>query len=190
MKNKSSLTAKASAIFASLLFLMASQSLVAEPKPGKAASTQPSYLFVQSADKLQLKANPKSPNTYTIILENVNPHVTCFSERPDRKTKIISTETLVKFWQQKKAGSFLDVPPNASLVATRTGLFSKHTAVNWVVELSKPHYDAKTKTLTYSAKLLTDTAHMVPAAELESATFAHPFLFIDDVCLCCFIGTC
>ena len=65
--------------------------------------------------------------------------------------------------------------------ATQIGFYSDHKLINFVVELTDPHYDAKSKTLTYIAKPLKGSE--IPT--INSLTLHHVYLFIDDVCLSC-----
>ncbi len=140
------------------------------------------YLFVQSASKLRLEQDREKPNTYKLLLRDVSPDVTYFTERPYRKTSMMPIEAFVKLWHKGNKDSFMYNPPNAAVVATQRGFFSKDKELNVVMELSEPSYDQDAKTLRYTAKLL--EGNMAPDTHL--VTFKHAFLFIDDACLDCF----
>lgn len=140
------------------------------------------YLFVQSAQEAKIERDEKSPHLYRVTLKNVSPYVTYFSDRPARKTNTMGIEKFVRFWGKKLSNGFSQNPPNADLVAipeSKKGIL-KDNAVNFVVQLTNPSYDKKSKTLTYMAKPLQGS--MQPNG---TTTFHHIFLFVDDVCLSC-----
>ena len=167
------------------LFVSLSTSAVfALPKAQNTAlknADKASYLFVQSAGTVKIEASNTHSSVYKVTLKNVSPYVTYFSDRPYRNTSTMATEKFVELWHKPKGNSFLHNPPNADLVAIQTGFFSDHKLINFVVELSQPHYDAKSKTLTYIAKPLKGS----DTPTIPSVTLHHVFLFIDDVCLSC-----
>ncbi|MBP6103797.1 MAG: hypothetical protein KBD23_00300 [Gammaproteobacteria bacterium] len=168
--------------FLSLLLLLSfSSATLSEPSTRKVNHKNINYLFVQSAPKLQLEQDKEKPNVYRIILKDVNPDVTYFTERPYRKTYTMPTVEFIQLWEKKNKNSFLYNPPNAAVVATQKSFFSKDTLLNVVMELTAPYYDEQAKTLSYTAKLL--EGNMSP--HTHSVTFEQAFLFIDDVCLSC-----
>jgi hypothetical protein len=184
MKYHSAVKTKITTIWFFLLLLSFSNSVLASPKAEKALTKMDKarYLFIQSASKIKIVANKKHPNTYKITLKNVNPYVTCFSDRPYRNTRMIPTEKFVELWHQQRENSFLRNPPNAGLIATQTNFFSKDKLMNFVVELTEPHYNAKAKTLTYIVKPVPGSTTLT----LAPMTLHNVLLFIDDdVCLSC-----
>jgi hypothetical protein len=173
-----------SAFLSLLLLLTFSNTALSKPNTQKINHKNINYLFVQSAPKLQLEQHKEKPNVYTIILKNVNPAVTYFTERPYRKTDTMSTTEFTELWHKKNKDGFWYNPPNAALVATIRNFFSKDTTLNVVMELSEPSYDPRTKTMRYTAKLL--EGNLVP--NTQAVSFEQAFLFIDDVCLSCWLG--
>ncbi len=168
--------------FLSLVLLLSfSSSVLSDPNTRKVNHKNINYLFVQSAPKLQLEQDTEKPNVYKIILKNVNPDVTYFTERPYRKTYTMPTSEFIQLWEKKNKNSFLYNPPNAAVVATQKKFFEKDISLNVVMELTEPSYDEKAKTLSYTAKLL--EGNMAP--NVHSIVFEQAFLFIDDVCLSC-----
>jgi len=168
--------------FLSLLLLVTfSNTALSAPSARKVNHKNINYLFVQSATKLQLEKNKEKPNVYKIILKNVNPSVTYFTERPYRKTYTMPTAEFIQLWEKKNKNSFLYSPPNAAVVATHKNFFSKDTLLNVVMELTEPSYDEKANTLSYTAKVLEGNI----APDTHAGTFEQAFLFIDDVCLSC-----
>ncbi len=168
--------------FLSLVLLLSFSSTVfSQAHTRKVNHKNINYLFVQSAPKLQLEQDKTKPNVYKIILKNVNPSVTYFTERPYRKTYTMPTAEFIQLWNKKSKNSFLYNPPNAAVVATVRKFFSKDTLLNVVMELTEPSYDENAKSLSYTAKIL--EGNMAP--NTRSVKFEQAFLFIDDVCLSC-----
>ena len=165
----------------SLIFASTVSALPSSHKNTVKNSGKENYLFVQSASKVKIEVVKGHTHLYKVTLKNVSPYVTYFADRPYRNTNTMSTEKFVELWHKQKGDSFLQNPPNADLVATQIGFYSDHKLINFVVELTDPHYDAKSKTLTYIAKPLKGSE--VPT--INSLTLHHVYLFIDDVCLSC-----
>lgn len=148
-----------------LLWLQPTQ---ADCSKQKRAKTK--YCFAQSANEAKLSR--KSNDTFTLTLKGVNPYVTYFSERPKRKVGYMSTKGFVKYWKYESPQSFKYDPPNADVSGVQIGKTS-----NFVLELTNPKYDYKSRTLTYTAKPL--------GHKITTGTLSHVTLFIDDVCLSC-----
>ncbi len=164
-----------------LLLLTCSSTALSTPNTEKVNHKNINYLFVQSAPKLQLEQDKEKPDVYKLLLKNVNPSVTYFTERPYRKTYTMPTVEFIRLWEKKNKNSFLYNPPNAAIVATQKKFFEKDTSLNIVMELTDPSYDEKAKTLSYTAKLLEGNI----APNTHAVVFKQAFLFIDDVCLSC-----
>ena len=160
-----------------ILLLVAVCPLANAKKPFVHPASKPKtdYLMVQSAQSANITYNTKT-NTYSVILESVSPFVAFFSDRPDRTAGSMHIDEFLKLWEHKGKNSFWSNPPNADLHATQ--LQSSSEAVNFPVELTNPVYNAKDKTLSYTAKPLKG-ANVPPS----SAKVQHVLLFIDDVCL-------
>ena len=113
-------------LFLSLLvFALFSNTALSSPNKPKAPHKNINYLFVQSAPKLQLEQDKKNSSIYKLLLKNVNPSVTYFTERPYRKTYTMPTVEFIKLWNKKNKNSFLYNPPNAAVVATQKVSFQK-----------------------------------------------------------------
>lgn len=152
-------------------------------------------LFVQTATSGTLTPNPAAsatpaagtptatqPGAYRLTLYGHTGETVGFSDRPRRDFGEVPTP---QFFQGM---GFTRVnPPNAALV---TASASGAEAVT-LLELTTPHYDAATETLTYAADLLhaypnTRGSALAPLAGEASpgapppATFGAAALFIDD----------
>lgn len=145
------------------------------------------YLFVQSAGSGTIKKVSKDSDTYQITLNNVSPFVICFTERPNRRTKLVPIKVLLDLWEAKDDESFKKDPPNADINGTEEKKNkNKHATqqepLNYTVTLTEPKYDAVKKTLTYTLTLLPgDPNKNLP----DSIDLRNITIFIDDVCVNC-----
>ena len=118
---------------------------VAASAPTATSSGQEEYLYSVAsarATTTQLKVTDSGNETFRLTLSGVAP-VTVFANRPFRDAQIISVKALVANW----GAWFGDVPPNAVLVYGRPG----RAPVSMVVELTDPSFDARPRTLSFSA---------------------------------------
>jgi hypothetical protein len=177
----------------SLALLMTSQSLIAAPpskeplQSSKEAVQQVKpdlYLFVQGAPEATLSKNPSAnQDDYLLVLKNVHPYVTAFTERPSRKTHVVTLKKYLEMWNAKSPNNFRQNPPNAALHAINQNASHNTEAQNYFLEINAPEYNAATKTLTYHVKPLKGNAIALPET---TTTLHHAILFIDDdVCLSC-----
>ncbi len=135
------------------------------------------YLMVQSAEAAQIKRDA-GKDTYTLVLKQVAPFVAYFSERPNRQAGSMPIEEFLALWEQRGHNSFGENPPNADLHATR--VLAMNEAVNFAIELTRPTYNGKSQTLSYTVKPLKGS----PLSQ-DTIDVQHVLLFIDDVCLSC-----
>lgn len=147
------------------------------------------YLFVQSAKKVTIKANPETAHltrakTYTIALEGTDPLITYFSDRPIRNAGEMPLVKFMKLWYQNDKNSFAENPPNAVLHVKKTRFFSENEVYDYALELSNARYNEKNKILTFTAKVLPGNVDKIP----DYGVFDHVSLFIDSVCLTCWGG--
>jgi hypothetical protein len=135
-------------------------------------TTKPSYLFTQSAKQASIKpCADKKTCDYQLVLKNVNPKTTYFSDRPSRLSGFTTTLEFTQNWAKGK-NSFKEVNPNASLV-----YFDHDKITQAIVELSKPKYDAKNNSLLYNIKYL-DQGKVTPGS------YHHAVVFIDNIQFC------
>ena len=120
--------------------------------------------------------------TLTLTLRGVSDHATQFADRPFRNAYVLSTVDLAKKWKNWFAAS----PPNAVLSYRMAGDTLPH---NIVVQLWSPKYNAKARTLTFTAKHTHRTLDPSPDASVNvdlprrkaPAQFTSGTLFIDSV---------
>lgn len=121
---------------------------------------QPGSLFVQSAEGGSFEA---SKGGTILVLRHVSTITTTFAERPERTSGAILTSQF--------AGSFKHLvgadPPNAAVSSI------VHGRGEFTVELSKPRYNAATRTLTYTARAIGSDGSDLPRR------FGPVSIFID-----------
>jgi len=158
------------------LLLFTSNSFAAQTKTQTKNKKPTELLFVLVAGKGAINKSPKSKH-YVLTLKDVTPEVIYFTDRPDRYTNKISLQKFLDLW---KTGSFKKSPPNAAMQAVRLYLDHKPSdkrSVNYVVELTNPQYDAKTKQVKFNITPLKGNANTLPT----SAKSDYVALFIDNV---------
>jgi hypothetical protein len=122
------------------------------------AQPKPSYLFVQSAKKIDYKNG-------VITLYEVPAQTIFFTDRPNRVVGNLSTDKFVAKWTtDKEPGGFAANPPNAALT-----VFQPDGVKTAIVELTNPRLDGKN--LSYNVKVLQGISSTQPAEGV---------LFIDN----------
>jgi len=138
------------------VILLAPTSVIAQSNQNAAADTTNSFaqinlLFIQTASHAVLKEMPNRPGYYQLILEDINPYVTYFSQRPKRLGGIVPVENFVKAWNIGP-NNFADNNPNGVLVpCTIDGALNTGEEVN-LVTLSHPNYYPTKNILVYLVK--------------------------------------
>jgi hypothetical protein len=113
-----------------------------------------------------------------LVLRGVAPHVTSFTDRPQRSARSIPAQRLATNW----ASIFGSDAPNAAL-EVQSAPASRDVAL---VELRHPHYNARRHTLTYSVRRLNHSddsalSEFDRRADGRAVTrFGRSSLFIDD----------
>lgn len=124
----------------------------------KAAGEDASWLFIQTAGSAKFDGS-------ILVLENVSPVTTMFSDRPVRVAETIPTESFVAGWAANGPDSFESDPPNAALTIIVDGALRTTTVI-----LSEPQLEGAT--LTFKAQPL--------EGELP-AMGAQTSIFFDDI---------
>ena len=151
-------------VVAVVAILVAAQ-LYQEYRSPETVSTEPTFLYVQTAHSGTLSAE-QADGRRMLTLNNVSPSTTYFSERPDRITGHESTEDFIANWNQGE-DSFASNPPNAAL-----DLISENSQRVFIVELMGANYDPQTHTLQYEISILdNESGGAVPASFGEAALF-------------------
>jgi hypothetical protein len=119
------------------------------------APKEASWLFVQNAERAELAGGK-------LTLTGLDPHIVCFTDRPQRRAGTVPTPRFLDGWG--KGGVFAGDPPNATLA-----IFGDGEVEEAVVVLRNPRLSGDT--LTYEVTVLEGAAARAgPAA-----------LFIDNL---------
>jgi hypothetical protein len=115
-----------------------------------AQAAKPSFLFVQSAQKIDYKDG-------VMTLHDVPSQTIFFTDRPNRVVGNLPTERFVARWAEDKSpGGFAVNPPNAAVT-----LFQPEGAKTAIVELTNPRLDGNK--LSYDVKVLQGIASAQPS---------------------------
>ena len=144
----------------------------------------PEMMFVQNARSGSLTELKDEKGAFILKLEGVSNETVAFSDRPDRIVMQVATEKLIK------SSLFKDkIAPNAAIEI----LGADDNADVMVVTLQNPAYDAKTGTLQYLVRPLTDPKHgraIYNKRHDQSlpTSFGPTVLFIDNLQKGCLDG--
>lgn len=148
----------------------------------KSEDAKSSYLFVQNAEYAILKpASKNDKQNYTLTLHRIEPEVIFFTDRPQRVMGHISLQDFVKLWQGKSGDNFTADAPNVGVNGIKFRGLLNHKNVDVVAELTNPVYDAKAKTMTFNAKVLSDEKNNLPDHKVR---LQHISLFFDNLGEC------
>jgi hypothetical protein len=115
-----------------------------------AQAAKPSFLFVQSAQKIDYKDG-------VMTLHDVPNQTIFFTDRPNRVVGNLPTDKFVARWTEDKSpGGFAVNPPNAAVT-----LFQPDGAKTAIVELTNPRMDGNK--LSYNVKVLQGIASAQPS---------------------------
>ncbi|OGT31831.1 MAG: hypothetical protein A3E87_02550 [Gammaproteobacteria bacterium RIFCSPHIGHO2_12_FULL_35_23] len=138
-----------------LLLLMGAASLSIAQSTNSTSTTMTvasnqsvSLSFVQTASLAQLSAIPGQPNQYRLILANVSPYITYFTERPGSVSGLALVPNFVNSWQVG-ANSFATNSPNAVIYAGQINGSINSSNEFYVVKLSSPMYSIQANEMSY-----------------------------------------
>jgi hypothetical protein len=156
-----------------LLFLAAGQNISAQDgSMVNESGEKVSYMFVQEAASGTFIKS--ADGNYSLTLLDVVPYTMYFSDRPEQIAGFAPMEDFIAgfCWKYPNAAlSLVDADENEDTV---------------ILTISKPLYDSKTRTLTYTAKILEDLVsdrfsyHISRADAAIPENFGRATLFIDD----------
>lgn len=133
------------------------------------ASPKDDYLFVQMAPTATLQQQQK--NIYILKLSQANPYVKYFTNRPARVTGTMPISKFLTEWHE----NFSKDTPNAGIYGMQN-----QKPVSVMMELSNPVYNAKSKTISYTARPLANEKSLPKQIRLRDVA-----VFIDDFCVSC-----
>lgn len=138
------------------------------------------YLFIQIAKSGEIDYVPGTKQ-YKIVLNEVDPWTTYFSNVPHRITGLMSSSRFAQMVDdnvRKKYPKGL----NAGLIFVSNDNLISTSKKQLIFSIKDPNYDSKDNTLSYSATL-------VPGEQLHTVNnkieIEHPVLFIDTICVSC-----
>ena len=152
---------KNTSILCCLLFCFLS--VFAQARPVKSTL---SYLYVLSAKSATL--SHISQHGFQLTLHHVDSHILRFTDRPNRKAGLISTNHFLQNW----AVNFKNVPPNIALVHVNMMFDEKGEQQPAAMELSHPQI--KHNEITFVASKL-------KGYPLSPGKLLAPRLFIDSL---------
>ena len=154
----------------SLASLFSISTLAQQSNLSNMLPTNSNLLFIQVANSGELIPNNEEPNTYRLVLKQVDPFTSYFTDRPNRSTGLVSTNQFVDIWNSETDIS--KSPPN---VAIETSNIQNGTKINRVLVLTNPTYDADKQEVTYTAKILGKKP-----TPMKRLSIGYTVLFIDD----------
>lgn len=180
MKSFSHLTKFVAAIVLSLG--LTTTAAIADNIPANNATNQPyplptkknaQFLFTQTAPSASI-VPLQEKGWYTLTLNNVNPDVLWFSDRPNRLSGDLTMTDFIKYWKDPSdKKNFVKDHPNADMIGV-----SGDTKVRGVFMLSKPVYDPQQKTLTYRIYHIAGAGNFTD----KITSLQHVAVFIDSNC--------
>ena len=146
----------------------------AAPVVSKSLHVGETFLYSQSAAGGSLRNG-------TLTLTGVDDVVTRFADRPARDAQAVDIRDFLRRWKLRFASS----PPNAVLSYR---VASSPRPRELVLELRQPRYDATTRTASYTARVIRETADRFPGTRHPRTptryplprTFSSASLFIDN----------
>lgn len=131
--------------------------------------TNSRVVFIQIANSGTLIPTGTDPTAYKLVLNQVSPFTTYFTDRPNRISGLLPTNQFVDLWHTQ---DIVSTPPN---VALETRDSKNGQRINKVLVLSNPIYDSKNQQIYYNAKVLDKNIN-----RMNSMMLGYTVLFIDD----------
>ncbi len=133
------------------------------------------WLYIMPAKSGNIAYSPSDDSLFVLTLDDPTDYVTKFTDRPDRKTKIMELEKFLDKW-----GNSPDDPPNAGIDFRTTD-----GRQILVVELLNPSFDPGNNRLTFEI-LPIEPRHGLEhysgwVNDTRVGKITHPVLFIDDL---------
>jgi hypothetical protein len=139
---------------------------------GNASSSEPTFLFIQSAQSGSL--SQINDTAYRLVLNDVADKTVSFSDRPYRMVESIDTSEFVGNWSTSD-DCFAINPPNAALVVLDNSDGAKSSKQDIaLVELFNPVYVEVNNALTYDVRPDNATSITLPSE------FGQPVMIIDN----------
>lgn len=167
-------------IYIRIIFAVVMSALIfSVPYASTIKKTNGNYLYVITSKNGHIKKLPTGK--FQLIMQNVTPYVTYFSDRPKRLSGLMPTLKFVNKWNVVN-NRLVKNPPNANIEGSSLHAIyhSQFRQFDLNVELLNPTYYKKNKTLVFDIQLMPGNA--ITKNDLK---FDHTALFVDQVCLSC-----
>jgi len=151
-------------------------------QPAEQVSTpQPSNFiqFVLSAESGTLRALDATENTYSLQLDNVNPQVSFFTNRPRRISEQMDTKKFIKRWIAPPPDSFMNNPPNAALIFHTINDSKQEMRI---MQLMSPQFDLHADRLIFVVKAIDGKPMDI------RASLINPILTFAETAQCGLLG--
>jgi len=152
MKNTLKILALISAVTVAPLTFAVSSAGTEAPSSTAAVTSphRPDWLFVFDSPKATLE---KEGDHYTLKMQDIT-NVNAFTDRPDRKAKVLTPSEFITYWHAGGADSFVVDHPNAALTGAIDDK-NRTIATDEMVILSHPTYDKRTRVFSFTVEKMT-----------------------------------
>lgn len=118
----------------------------------KSPSSNPEFIYIQQAKGAELTLCPDKIGYYLLKVTGNDKTLVYFSDKPDRSAGTLTLNQFVKKWQASIA--MQETNPNAVISYVDFKAEKEDGVGADILQLSDPHYDATTDTVTFLAKPL------------------------------------
>ncbi len=105
--------------------------------------------FLQDASYAKITPITDQPGYYYLVLSNVSPYVTYFSERPRRLRGLVPVAQFITAWNSG-TNNFKDNNPNGVIIASKINGQDSENNPNLLAIFSKPIYDGSRNLMRYT----------------------------------------
>lgn len=134
--------------------------------------TKPKCLAIGSARSVMISEVENQSGAYKVTVRGNNPSTVLLTQRPNRSSRVIDTQTFLNDWGKTYKSS----APNV----TFTSVSSSRTTIN-VLVLSNPQFDQNTQTVTFDANSLNPDNTSIEAGIYNNVTITYDSQFHKSI---------
>lgn len=134
--------------------------------------SSPEFIYIQQAKGAELTVCPNKIGYYLLKITGNDKTLVYFSDKPDRSAGTLALNQFVKKWQA--SAEMQENSPNAVISYVDFKAENEEGVGADILQLSEPHYDASTDTITFLAKPLHEY-------ELMTGKFENIVIVYDGV---------
>jgi hypothetical protein len=134
--------------------------------------TKPKCLAIGSARSVMISEVENQSGAYKVTVRGNNPSTVLLTQRPNRSSRVIDTQTFLNDWRKTYKSS----APNV----TFTSVSSSRTTIN-VLVLSNPQFDQNTQTVTFDANSLNPDNSSIEAGIYNNVTITYDSQFHKSI---------